>query len=75
MRIVFMQMNIQEGTPAPQLKDERVRRAIIHAIDRQAMARLLWTGTVERNTAGCCMNRSGVWAVGSHESVTAVLRI
>ena len=37
MRIVFMQMNIQEGTPAPQLKDERVRRAIIHAIDRQAM--------------------------------------
>jgi len=37
MRIVFMQMNILEGTPAPQLKDERVRRAIIHAIDRNAM--------------------------------------
>jgi len=37
MRIVFMQMNIQEGTPAPQLKDERVRRAIIHAIDRESM--------------------------------------
>ncbi len=37
MRIVFMQMNIQDGTPAPQLKDERVRRAIIHAIDRESI--------------------------------------
>ncbi|ANY17480.1 ABC transporter substrate-binding protein [Bordetella pseudohinzii] len=37
MRIVFMQMNILENSPAPQLKDERVRRAIIHAIDRQAI--------------------------------------
>ncbi|MET0186487.1 MAG: ABC transporter substrate-binding protein, partial [Achromobacter sp.] len=37
MRIVFMQMNILDGTPAPQLKDERVRRAIAHAIDRDAI--------------------------------------
>ena len=37
MRIVFMQMNILDGTPAPQLKDERVRRAIAHAIDREAI--------------------------------------
>jgi len=37
MRIVFMQMNIQDATPAPQLKDERVRRAIIHAIDRESI--------------------------------------
>ncbi|AKQ54243.1 ABC transporter substrate-binding protein [Bordetella hinzii] len=37
MRIVFMQMNILENSPAPQLKDERVRRAIVHAIDRQAI--------------------------------------
>jgi peptide/nickel transport system substrate-binding protein len=37
MRIVFMQMNTLEGTPAPALKDERVRKAIIHAIDREGM--------------------------------------
>jgi peptide/nickel transport system substrate-binding protein len=37
MRIVFMQMNIMEGSPAPQLKDERVRKAIIHAIDRESI--------------------------------------
>ena len=36
MRIVFMQINSQDGTPAPQLKDVRVRKAIIHAIDREA---------------------------------------
>ncbi|WP_332690374.1 ABC transporter substrate-binding protein [Bosea sp. (in: a-proteobacteria)] len=39
MRIVFMQMNIQDGTPSPALKDERVRKAIIHAIDREAMVK------------------------------------
>src|SRR3546814_6671306 len=37
MRIVVMQMNIQDNTPAPQLKDERVRKAILHAIDREAI--------------------------------------
>ena len=37
MRIVFMQMNILDGTPAPQLKDERVRKAIAHAIDRKSI--------------------------------------
>ena len=37
MRIVFMQMNILDGTPAPQLKDERVRKAIVHAIDRKSI--------------------------------------
>lgn len=37
MRIVFMQMNILEGTPAPQLKDIRVRQAIAHAIDRESI--------------------------------------
>lgn len=39
MRIVFMQMNILENTPVPALKDERVRKAIIHAIDREAMVK------------------------------------
>jgi peptide/nickel transport system substrate-binding protein len=37
MRIVFLQMNTRDGTPAPQLKDVRVRKAIAHAIDRQAI--------------------------------------
>ncbi|WP_230530618.1 ABC transporter substrate-binding protein [Microvirga roseola] len=39
MRIVFMQMNLLDGSPAPALKDERVRKAIIHAIDRESMVK------------------------------------
>ena len=39
MRIVFMQLNTLEGTPQPELKDVRVRRAIIHAIDRERIAK------------------------------------
>jgi peptide/nickel transport system substrate-binding protein len=39
MRIVFMQMNSMDGTPSPQLKDERVRRAISMAIDRPAIVK------------------------------------
>lgn len=37
MRIVFLQMNIQDGGPAPQLKDKRVREAIVRAIDRKTI--------------------------------------
>lgn len=37
MRIVFLQLNTRDGTPAPQLQDIRVRRAIAHAIDRESM--------------------------------------
>src|SRR5690606_3838566 len=37
MRIAFMQMNIRDNTPAPQLQDERVRKANLHAIDREAI--------------------------------------
>ena len=39
MRIVFLQMNVLDGAPAPQLKDPRVRKAIAHAIDREAIVR------------------------------------
>ena len=39
MRIVFMQINSQDGTPAPQFKDIRVRRAINHAIDRESIVK------------------------------------
>ncbi len=38
MRIVFLNMATTERSPAPQLRDVRVRRAIAHAIDRQTMA-------------------------------------
>lgn len=37
MRIVFMQMNSQEQSTFPMLKDVRVRRAINHAIDREKL--------------------------------------
>ena len=39
MRIVFMQLNAQESSPAAPLKDIRVRKAINHAIDREAIAK------------------------------------
>ena len=39
MRIVFLHMNATENTPAPQLKDLRVRQAIMHAIDRESMVK------------------------------------
>lgn len=37
MRVVWLTMATREGTPAPVLKDIRVRKAIIHAINREAM--------------------------------------
>jgi len=41
MRIVFLQMNSRDGAPAPQLKDIRVRKAIMHAIDRPTILKNL----------------------------------
>jgi peptide/nickel transport system substrate-binding protein len=38
-RIAFLHLNTMESTPAPPLRDERVRRAIAHAINREAMAK------------------------------------
>jgi peptide/nickel transport system substrate-binding protein len=37
MRIVFLTMATRDGSPVPQFKDIRVRKAINHAIDREAM--------------------------------------
>jgi peptide/nickel transport system substrate-binding protein len=37
MRIAFLHFNVRENTPVPQLRDARVRRAISHAIDREAI--------------------------------------
>lgn len=39
MRIVFLTLNSRPDTPAPQLKDERVRKAIAHAIDRKSIVK------------------------------------
>ena len=39
MRIVFMLMNTLDGAPNPELKDPRVRKAIAHAIDREAIVK------------------------------------
>ena len=39
MRIAFMQMNTLDNTPAPQLKDIRVRKAISHAINRESIVK------------------------------------
>jgi peptide/nickel transport system substrate-binding protein len=39
MRFVFLQFNTGEQAPAPQLRDIRVRKAIAHAIDREAMVK------------------------------------
>jgi peptide/nickel transport system substrate-binding protein len=37
MRYVFLQFNTTEATPVPQLRDLRVRKAVMYAIDREAM--------------------------------------
>src|SRR5262249_28133135 len=39
MRYAFLQMDSTERTLAPQLRDLRVRKAIMHAIDRQSMVK------------------------------------
>lgn len=41
MRIVFLNLHTMENSPAPQLRDKRVRQAIQHAIDRPAMTKNL----------------------------------
>ena len=39
--ITYLQMNTLPNTPAPQLRDIRVRRAIMHAIDRETMVEFM----------------------------------
>ena len=41
MRIMFLQFNVAEQAPAPELRDARVRKAILHAINREEMVRTL----------------------------------
>ncbi|MGD9844635.1 MAG: ABC transporter substrate-binding protein [Variibacter sp.] len=39
MRFVFLQLNSTENTPSPPLRDVRVRKAILHAINREGMVK------------------------------------
>lgn len=41
MRIVFLNFNLTEQSPTPAIKDIRVRKAIAHAIPREAMVKQL----------------------------------
>lgn len=59
MRIVFLQMNTLDGAPAPQLKDLRVRKAIAHAIDREAIIKNIVGGGAEMLHTICTPSQVG----------------
>ena len=59
MRIVFLQMNTLDGAPAPQLKDVRVRKAIAHAIDREAIIKNIVGGGAEMLHTICTPSQVG----------------
>jgi peptide/nickel transport system substrate-binding protein len=59
MRIVFLQMNTLDGSPAPQLKDPRVRKAIAHAIDREAIVKNIVGGGAEVLQTICTPSQVG----------------
>lgn len=65
MRIAFMQMNIMDGTPSPELKDVRVRRAISHAIDRKSIIKnIVGQGSEILNTM-CTPSQTGCTEEGA----------
>ena len=65
MRIVFMQMNIMDGTPAPELKDVRVRKAIAHAIDRKAIIKNIVGQGAELLNTMCTPSQTGCTEEGA----------
>lgn len=65
MRIVFMQMNSQDGTPSPELKDVRVRKAIAHAIDREAIIKNIVGGGAEIINTICTPSQVGCTQEGA----------
>jgi peptide/nickel transport system substrate-binding protein len=65
MRIVFMQMNTQDGGPAPQLKDPRVRKAIAHAIDRESIIKNIVGGGAEIINTICTPSQVGCTQEGA----------
>ena len=65
MRIVFMQMNTLDGGPAPELKDIRVRKAIAHAIDREAIIKNIVGGGAEILNTICTPSQVGCTQEGA----------
>jgi peptide/nickel transport system substrate-binding protein len=65
MRIVFMQMNILDGGPAPQLRDVRVRKAIAHAIDRESIIKNIVGGGAELLNTICTPSQVGCTQEGA----------
>jgi peptide/nickel transport system substrate-binding protein len=65
MRIVFMLMNTMDGAPNPELKDVRVRKAIAHAIDREAIVKNIVGSGAEIINAMCTPSQVGCTQEGS----------
>jgi peptide/nickel transport system substrate-binding protein len=65
MRIVFMQMNSQDGSPSPELKDVRVRKAIAHALDREAIIKNIVGGGAEIINTICTPSQVGCTQEGA----------
>jgi peptide/nickel transport system substrate-binding protein len=65
MRIVFMQMNTLDGSPAPEFKDIRVRKAIAHAIDREAIVKNIVGGGAEIINTICTPSQVGCTQQGA----------
>jgi len=59
MRLNFLQFNVLDTTVSPALKDLRVRKAIMHAIDREAIAKATMGKGYELSTAFCYREQFG----------------
>ena len=59
MRIVFMQMNTLDGAPQPEFRDIRVRKAVAHAIDREAIVKNIVGGGAEIINTLCTPSQVG----------------
>jgi peptide/nickel transport system substrate-binding protein len=65
MRIVFLLMNTLDGAPNPELKDVRVRKAIAHAIDREAIIKNIVGSGAEIINSMCTPSQVGCTQDGS----------
>lgn len=65
MRIVFMQMNTLDGAPNAEFRDIRVRKAIAHAIDREAIIKNIVGGGAEILNTICTPSQVGCTQEGA----------
>ena len=65
MRIVFLLLNTRDGAPSPELRDVRVRRAIAHAIDREAIIKNIVGGGAEIINTICTPSQVGCTQEGA----------